>query len=337
MPKKEGSITFTQEVKTEIAQGIKLSEKEIDPENPNDKVSSLKTQKLILSGLTRLSSTPSIGSNPSLKYKTPNSKVARLIYEMLKNIYGLSPTFVYERQMHFDKSIVYVVRIQSKEVYDVLDDLKVMKNLRYTPLRSVLNQENIRNFTKGLFLASGVVNSPKSNSYFLQITMNNEDDAINLCESLNKTEFQFPFKVKKNKNKWMVYLKRSFEISDFLKWIGATNLGMAYENERVTRDYYNNINRWNICDAANFSKTMKTSERNINDINIVLKHKPLSSFSPKHQAIIQYRLNNKEASYGEIANALISQGFSVTKSMVARLFSQMSEEAQNITKSKKSK
>lgn len=316
----ENSLTFTKKVKNELS---------------NYKLTSIRAKKNLLSGFTRLASTLSIGSNPSLTYRTPLSKVAKLIYQLLKELYGVTPSIIYERKMHFDKAIVYVVKIHGKEVYDILLDLKVRKSLRLTPIRALVNKENIRHFTQGLFLANGVVNSPDSKSYFLQITMDEEDDAKQLAEGLFSTNQRFSFKLIKNKRqKWMVYLKKSAEIAEFLSWLGATNSMLEYENARVTKDFFNNENRLNICYAANYSKSLKTGEKNISDINIVLKNKSISAYSEKIQSILQYRLKNKDSSYSEIAQALSVNGVKITKSFVARVFKGIAEEAEKAEKEK---
>lgn len=320
MQKEEGSITFTKQVKNELASLT---------------IRSKKSKELLLAGFTRLASTLSIGSNPSLTYKTQISKVAKLIYEILKKEYGYNPSIIYERQMHFNKSICYVIRIRGKSIYELLNELKISKNLRLTPLKSLVNKENIKDFTKGLFLATGAVNSPESKNYFLQITFEEQEDALSVKDGLKNINPRFSFKIIKNKRKkWMLYLKKSSEISEFLIWLGANNSGLEYENARVTKDFFNVENRWNNCYAANYSKSLKTGEKNIEDINIVLKTRSLHTFPIKAQKIIEYRLNNKDVSYSEIATQLSTSIEKISKSMVARTFSNLAEEADKIKKEK---
>lgn len=316
MKKEEGTITFTKHVKNELA---------------SLNVRSKKAKSLMLAGFTRLASTLSIGANPSLTYKTSLSKVAKLIYEILKKQYGLIPEIVYEKQMHFNKSISYLIIVRGSRVYDLLSELKVSKNFRFTPLRALINNENIKDFTKGLFLANGSINAPESKNYFLQITFEDEQDALSVKDGLINVNPRFSFKViKYKKSKWMLYLKKSSEISEFLYWLGATNSGLEYENARVTKDFFNVENRWNNCYAANYSKALKTGEKNIEDINIVLSTRSLHTFNDISKKIIEYRLNNKDASYSEIAKQISTSTNKISKSMVARTFSNISDEAEKI-------
>lgn len=319
MSETESSITFAKKAKNELADGM--------PKYPNAK-------KALLSGLTRNAASLSIGSHPSLTYRTELSKVAKLIFNLLKSTMGITPRIVFQQKMRFDKSIVYVVIAEGKDIYQALADLKVQKNLRPTPIRAMANPANIKYFATGLFLATGSVNSPNAKSYILEITMNSQEDANALADGLKAVNERFSFKVAPLRDKWMVYLKKSSEISEFLAWLGAMSSTMEYENARITKDYFNNQNRLNICDAANYSKSLKAAQETIQDIQLVLSQRDIKSFDAKTQAVWAIRLANQELSYGEIAQEATKQGFSITKSGVARLFRVAKEQASVIRRMK---
>ena len=59
------------------------------------------------------------------------------------------------------------------------------------------------------------------------------------------------------RDKYIVYLKRSDQISAFLVFVGAANASLEFENIRMDRDMQNTTNRMFICDEANYKKTVK--------------------------------------------------------------------------------
>jgi DNA-binding protein WhiA len=65
---------------------------------------------------------------------------------------------------------------------------------------------------------------------------------------------QFNSKIVARRKEWVVYLKRSDEISDFLILIGAKEACLQFENVRVDRDFANVDNRLRNIDTANYGK-----------------------------------------------------------------------------------
>ncbi len=313
MEDSEKTLTFTKKVKNELA-GVKTE--------------SHKAQKALLSGFVRLSGDIAIGSRPSLSCHTELSSVAKLAFNLLKSIYGVQPNFIFERKMRFDKSMVFVVRVDGKEVYDIAADLKVQKNLRPSKIRAMVNRENLRYFARGLFLSSGSINPPESKSYFLEITMDSQEDALIVAKALQESEGRFSFKVSSIRSKYLVYLKKGSEIAEFLAWLGASESTLDYENKRVEKDFFNNENRLEIAYAANYNKSLKTGAGNVEDIEAIKRTSDFDHLSPKEVAAVRCRLQNKDFSYVEIAQALTKAGFPLTKSSVARIFAKIRSLAQ---------
>lgn len=308
----EKTLSFAKKVKNELSLHI-----------PD----SLYGKKAVLSGFARLASTLSIGSHPTLSFRSEISNVAKMAFALLKDLYKFAPTLVFERKMRFDKSMVYVVRIRGEGVYEMLYDLRVMKSLRPMPLRSMVNKDNIRHFCRGLFIAGGSVNAPSGKSYFLEIAMDSQQDAEAVCQGLREVNPRFTFKTIKIREKWMVYLKKSSEISEFLAWLGAHECALDYESQRAAKDLFNNENRLNICLAHNYSRALKNGEENIADIKYLKEHGHLSAPDRKTREVLELRLKDKEASYAEIAERLQSSGIQITKSGVARILSGIKREA----------
>lgn len=309
------TMTFAKRVKNELALNYPTT---------------VKGQRALLSGFARQASSLSIGSNPVLTFRTEIANAAKMAFNLLKDLYSLSPNFVFERKMRFDKNMVYLVRVRGECIYDVMEDLRVTKNLRPVPLRSMINQENIQRFMQGLFIASGSVNAPESKSYFLEIALTRSEDATAICQALYRANPRFTFKTVAIRDHWMIYLKRSSEIAEFLAWIGATNSSLEYESARVEKDFLNSENRLNICLAHNLSKSIRTAHENLKYTKVVTDAGRQNSLDYKTRAVMQARLDDSEANYQEIAEKLTSEGISMTKSGVARAFARIRELAESI-------
>lgn len=93
------------------------------------------------------------------------------------------------------------------------------KELENTDQRD--NQELIKAIARGSFLGSGSITNP-SNVYHLEIVFENEDSAIFIKEILEKENIKI--KLLQRNSKTVLYIKDGEEISNFLAFIGATNL-----------------------------------------------------------------------------------------------------------------
>lgn len=304
-------IAFAKKVKNEIAS---------NSYEPGEK-------KYILSGFVRNGGSFSLGKTPSLTLHTEIASVAKLLYSSLQEVYGLNPDIKYEKITRFGRGLCYEISVEDKRLYDVMDDLEILKDgfERTTPSKA-LHKKNLKFFCIGCFLANGSVNNPSSlkTSYFLEMAFTDKADALALKRKLLsfKEEKTMAFKYIKRRDKYVIYLKKSDQISVFLSFIGAAELMFEYENARIMKDDINTVNRQNNCDAANFSRTMKAAEKDIEDIKLVLSTYPINLFDPKTQAVLYARMEKKEYNYRELAEYITMQGeFSISKSGVVHVLS----------------
>ena len=183
-------------------------------------------------------------------------------------------------------------------------------------------------YLSGCFLASGSVNDPSSSNYHLEIVSSSQSYAKWLSHLINKIlDHHFTSKVAARRKQWIVYMKRSDQISEFLVLIGATDACLKFESVRIDRDEANIDNRLINLDTANMSKTLGTSQKQIRRINYLLEKDGWSAFpSPKMAALMQLRLDHPEASMGELAELLSEElSATVTKSNINHLFRALEE------------
>ena len=324
----ENQLNFAKQVKNEAATGTYTKEE----------------MKYILSGFIRNGGSFSIGTNPSLSVHTELATVAKLIYSSLKEVYDLKPTINYEKKTRFGKKLVYLVETKDKRLYDVLEDLEIFTDSgfsRVLPKKSLLKR-NFHAFVIGCFLATGSVNNPKTGktSYFLEMAFTDKSDALAVKRKLTsfKNENTMDFKYIKRRERHVLYLKKANQISVFLHFIGALNSMLDYENARVEKADTSDENRAEICVAANYMKTLSTASKDIEDIQAVLKVRPLALFSEKEQAVIRARLEHKDFNYRELAEEVSeSKNIPITKSGVVHILMSIREEAKKLQDENQSK
>jgi DNA-binding protein WhiA len=152
-----------------------------------------------------------------------------------------------------------------------------------------------------------------------------------LSKEWNKAaNHQFNSKIVLRRKRYVVYLKRSDEISDFLILIGAKQACLQFENIRVDRDFANIDNRLRNIDTANYGKTMKAAERQFLEIHYFEKSVGFDKIdNPKLKALLLLRLKNPDASLDDLRKLLSEElNTSISKSNVNHLFRYLDEEYQ---------
>ena len=71
--------------------------------------------------------------------------------------------------------------------------------------------------------------------------------------------------------KYLLYLKKADDISNFLKVLDASNAVLQFENHRIQRDFRNSINRFNNIDISNQKKILLLSDKQIQQIKNIQK------------------------------------------------------------------
>jgi DNA-binding protein WhiA len=263
----------------------------------------------------------------SIVLNTENAKIAKYIYQILQQIYGISAQLAYLKMMKFNKTTTYRISI-NQGVDDLLDDLsisfldgKISKNIVY-------NDDTIGGYLSGAFLASGSVNSPISSNYHLEISVDNDNYAKWLSKLLlHYNKGIFNVKITQRRKSFVLYLKKSDQIADFLILIGATDSCMEFENVRIDRDFSNIGNRLVNCDQANFEKTIKSAKRQLKDIKIINDSIGIDALKNiKQITLCHLRVDNDDATMQELASLMSEQLHeNVSKSNISHLFRQLHE------------
>ena len=239
-----------------------------------------------------------------------SSRVAKLLYQSISSIYGVGVRFSYTRSMNFRKAVKYHCLVDEADF--ICSDLDV-DFLSAKPNKYLIGtNENLSAYLAGCFVSVGSVNDPKSSNYHLELALSDPE---------------FTPKIIKRRQQYVVYLKRSVQISDFLSYIGATSSCLEFENVRVGREMINIDNRLENLDLANMEKTLSAASRQIKEIDYLKEKRILDNLPYKVRVLADIRKNNPEASLEELAS-ILSETISsqVSKSNINHILRKIHEE-----------
>ena len=305
----EEIISFTNEIKNEITANINLD---------------TEMKRSLLAAFIRVNGTIKFkNKNEYLILRTENAKVAKFIYSLIKDLYeDVVVSFSFRKTMKFYKATEYLVNI-------INGGTTIFSSLDINLLESKINQElinkedKIRGFLMGLFLACGSCNSPKTSNYHFEFYVSDENLAKNILKIISKIKSsQFDFKLTKRRNNFVIYLKKSDQISGFLAFLDASTCCIKFEDVRVSRDYSNINNRLIICDQYNYKKSIDKANVQIEQIKLIDKHLGIDNIiNEKVQLLCKLRLKDPEASYADLSSMMSEElNVSVSKSNIGHLF-----------------
>lgn len=288
-------------------------------------------QKAMLCAVIKINGTLSLSSyGLSLTIRTENAKIASKIHKMLKEEYNPQIEFLVSRKMKLKKNNVYILKVTKAR--EILDDLSLMDGLGFNliPDKNILAKECCtRAYLAGAFLSCGSVNNPETSNYHLEMSFNEEEFADFIAKVMNN--FELNAKTIKRRNKYVVYLKSSEKIGDFLRAIGASQSVMNFESTRIDRNMSNTVNRWNNCDIANEIKSMSTANKQIEDINIIEMFMGLEMLDEKTRTVALIRRKYPEMTLKELTEVYYEEtGQTISKSGLHHRFKKISEEAKRL-------
>ena len=285
----------------------------------------------ILSSFTRVNGSLLIKhKQESVQLRIENSKIAKFIYLSMQKVFNVKPNISYLKRNNLAKSTCYIITI---------NDAKILEKMHIHFLDNEIdkaftsNKERIGGFLAGAFLATGSVNSPISSNYHLEVSFNDYEYArafINLVKKHKENVFNL--KITKRRDKYIVYLKRSDQIVNFLVLIGATNACLYFEDTRVDRDFTNQTNRLNNLDTANYQKTVKAAKNDIKIINKLIKKNGLANLgNDKVVLLATLRIKYPDDTLENLAEKMSEElGDVVTKSNINHILRAFRLEGRNL-------
>ncbi len=303
----QNKVTFASLIKEELISEVDLSFERL---------------QALLSAYIRINAVLSFENKKTIVIlKTEKAKIARFLYSSLKRIKeDIDVRLDFVRKNNRKKTFYHVIITDAD---DLLDYLSVSFFEGKIPKDVVYNDETISGYLAGAFLATGSINSPKTSNYHLEITTVSENYARWLAKLFPKyKKIEMTPKITKRRDRYVIYFKKSDQISNFLIMIGAANCCMEFENQRAYRDFTNNTNRLANLDYANMERTLDVAKRQIKEIKYIDDVLGIHNFhNQKKELLCYFRLDNESLSMSELADKLSEElGMKITKSNVNHLF-----------------
>ncbi|AHI53479.1 hypothetical protein SSABA_v1c00670 [Spiroplasma sabaudiense Ar-1343] len=261
-------------------------------------------------------------NQPKLILSTISNRIARTVISFLKTFYEGEILISILQSQKLRKNKTFQITLKDN-VFDFLFKFNIYNTNKSAKIISVVdevvnNSSLLRAYISGVFIAIGSVNSPKTSNYHLELQFRDEESSLffnDLLEPLG-----FTFKKIKRKAKFISYLKKSTFVSDFLKLIDAPNAVMNFENQRISRDMLNNINRMINIDISNQAKTLDAGQRQVYQINNLKEKGYFRYLSDKAKFLANARLDRPDASFSELESILNQNNIPITKSGISNLF-----------------
>lgn len=251
-----------------------------------------------------------------------NLNIAQKLFKTIKYCYhqNVKTTIRTQKKFHIKRFFIFELNDEKHLFQDELENI------------SFDDSESLSSFIKGVFLATGSINDPKKSHYHLEMTFSLEEKAKRILLLLRDLNYNFKL-IKREKN-FMIYLKSSEEISDFLKLLGTTNSLFYYEDIRIYRDHANMVNRLNNCEQANYERSLKTSDKQLEIIKYLKENDYLSLLDDKTKQVAEFRLKYPEESFQALADILSSEiDKKVSKSYINHHFRKITDIYDKITTS----
>ncbi|KAF1086138.1 Sporulation transcription regulator WhiA [Sporotomaculum syntrophicum] len=243
----------------------------------------------------------------SLNILNHNAAVARKLFKLLKELFGIHAEVLVKKKMRLRKNNVYWVRIPPQDgLREMLIRLGLLNSDGY--LQEGLQQDLVsrnccrRAYLRGAFLGGGSVNSPGGN-YHMEIITSKGRHATDLCRLMQK--FGLSAKISRRKTWFVIYLKDSEQIVECLNVIGAHSALLEFENTRIYKGMRNQVNRLVNCETANLNKTVDASLRQTESITLVARTVGIDKLPSGLREIAELRLKFPDATLkelGEMAN-----------------------------------
>lgn len=262
-----------------------------------------------LSGIIRVSGALEFGGKNmmNLRVVTENPAVARLIFVFLKKLYQLNTELIMKENKVLNKHHSYEMFIENANA--LLTDLSILKMdggayLLNDDLPIGILKKNCckKAYLRGIFLGGGSLSAPEK-SYHLELITHNEFYAEQLVLFINDL-YDLGAKVTARKKNFIVYIKESERIVDFLNVIGAHQTLLEYENIRILKQMRNNVNRVVNCETANLTKTADAAFEHIHAIEAIIETVGLDYLDDRLREIAEVRLENPEATLKELGEML---------------------------------
>ena len=238
-------------------------------------------------------------SEKSVRFQTGNSDVLNKYISLGKD-FGLETV---SRKTGGGAAARYSAELSdSDKIRWILDCLKLLDPsigvIRYRIFRGIIKSDCCRRaFVKGAFLSGGTVINPNKN-YKLEFVTPYLGLSRDMADLLRECGFEFKSTVRKSK--YVLYIRNSEAISDFLAFMEAFKSQMSLLNIKIEKEIHNDFNRSVNIETANLEKTIEASVKQVYAITKLDKTVGIKNLPDDLRETALLRLEHKELSLSEL-------------------------------------
>ena len=262
-------MSFSSEVKDELAR--------VNPEAPAARRAEL-SALLLYGGKWR-------AEEEQLLFSSEHAGTVRKYFTLVRNAYRIKDSFVIQKRPSLKRAHTFSAVLTGS-----------------APVRMLLEDLHFRTDALGEIVFPGQREEDPEKSYHMEFVCSDEEKAGILKALLRK--FGADAGIVGRKRFSVVYLKDSSEIVDVLGWMEAPGALMEMENIRILKDMRNSVNRQVNCEAANISKTVSASLKQVQEIEYIRDTAGLDSLPEHLREMAEVRLRYPDAALKELGEYL---------------------------------
>lgn len=157
-------------------------------------------------------------------------------------------------------------------------------------------------FLRGAFLAGGSVTDPEK-GYHIEIATTHKSVSAETYMLMHESMDFYPKTAQRNGG-YVLYLKQSDLITDFLTFLGAPVSAMGIMEAKLEKELNNKVNRRCNCDDANTSKVVEAAQEQLAAIRVLRERGVFHKLPQKLQQAAAAREANPESALSELAGMM---------------------------------
>jgi len=189
-----------------------------------------------------------------------------------------------------------------------------------------------KHFARGLFIGCGSLTDP-ARGYHLELAFKDETHRDDVSDYLASTA-GVTAKKSKRKYVYILYLKDSGAIEDFLAYIGANKAAFEIMNGKILKDLRNHTNRLVNSETSNIGKAVSASRKHIEMIKELQTSGEFSKLPAELQRTAELRIEYEELPLNELG---LKMEPSISKSGVSHRLTKIAEHYEKYILSKEQK
>ncbi len=260
-----------------------------------------------LSALLHLEGSLHLGSGDSLILHTEseNAAVARKMFRLLRELFGLLPELRVERSPRLRGHNCYQLFLAGEGLPQVLNELGLLDDslrpVLGVPARMVRKHCCGISYLRGAFLGGGYVSRPDLPAH-LEINTQHREMAEGLRKLLGR--YGIRAQITERRNMVTLYAKSRTDQADFLALVGAHDALLRLQSECVLRELRESVNRRVNSETANLEKAVDAAQRQIRDIRLIENSIGLENLPSTLRSVAALRLEHPEATLKELGGLM---------------------------------